>query len=217
MSALAWLRRPCRPSSSPDASSYAGRRPDARRPATSSDSSASSRARAAAGVRHGARRLGRGLRPVLAAALALLLLAALPTGAEAQTVSISAPADADEGDSGHRDLVFTVSSTATASRAIVYQVCFSGTATKNTSIQINTLSPADADYQPQVGLNPVTSTSGCVEGVGIHAGNLSSTASALDTMKALTVLPSTEAACSIRRFADSLSRRLMRSLWAVLT
>jgi len=119
--------------------------------------------------------LGRGLRPVLVAALlALPLLAALPTGAEAQTVSISAPADANEGDSGHRDLVFTVSSTATTSSTIAYQVCFSGTATKNTSIQINTLSPADADYQPRNGLNPVTSTSGCVEAVSIHPGNLSS-------------------------------------------
>ena len=86
MSALAWLRRPCRPSSPPESSASAGRRPDTRRPASSSDSLASSRARAAAGVRHGAPRLRRGLRPVLAAALlALPLLAALPTGAEAQT------------------------------------------------------------------------------------------------------------------------------------
>ena len=177
MSAFAWLRRPCRPSSPPESSASAGRRPDTRRPASSSDSLASSRARAAAGVRHGALRLQRGLRPVLAAALlALPLLAGLTAGAEAQTVSISAPADADEGDSGHRDLVFTVSSTATTSSTIAYQVCFSGTATKNTSIQINTLSPADADYQPRNGLNPVTSTSGCVEAVSIHPGNLSSTA-----------------------------------------
>ena len=86
MSALAWLRRPCRPSSPPDASSYAGRRPDARRPASSSDSSSLPAARAAAGVRPAALGLRRGLRPVLAAALlALPLLAALPTGAQAQT------------------------------------------------------------------------------------------------------------------------------------
>ena len=86
MSALAWLRRRCRPSSPPDASSSAGRRPDTRRPASSSDSLASSTARAAAGVRHAALRLRPGLRPVLAAALlALPLLAGLPTGAEAQT------------------------------------------------------------------------------------------------------------------------------------
>ena len=39
--------------------------------------------------------------------------------------------------------------------------------------------------------------------------------SALDTMNALTVLPSTEAARSIRRFAVSLSLRLMRSLRTV--
>ena len=87
MSAFAWLRRPCRPSSPPDASCSAGRRPDARRRSSSSDSLDLPDARAAAGVRHGAPRLRRGLRPVLAAALlALPLLAALPTGAEAQTV-----------------------------------------------------------------------------------------------------------------------------------
>ena len=38
MSAFAWLRRPCRPSFPPDASCSAGRRPDTRRPASSSDS-----------------------------------------------------------------------------------------------------------------------------------------------------------------------------------
>ena len=86
MIAFAWLRRPCRPSSPPEPSCSAGRRPDARRPASSSDSLASSRARAAAGVRHGARRLRRGLRPVLAAALlALPLSAAFAPAALAQT------------------------------------------------------------------------------------------------------------------------------------
>ena len=90
MSALAWLRRPCRPSSPPDASRSAGRRPDTRRPASSSDSYGLPAARAGAGVRHGALRLGRGLRPVLAAALlALPLLAALPDRGEAQTTLVS--------------------------------------------------------------------------------------------------------------------------------
>ena len=46
---------------------------------------------------------------------------------------------------------------------------------------------------------------------------LSAVSRALDTMKPLTVVPSTDAACSIRRFAASLSRRLMRSLRAVFT
>ena len=90
MSALAWLRRPCRPSSPPESSCSAARRPDARRPASSSDSPDLPAARAAAGVRHGALRLGRGLRPVLAAALlALPLLAALPDRGEAQTTLVS--------------------------------------------------------------------------------------------------------------------------------
>ena len=114
MIAFAWLRRRCRPSSPPDASSSAGRRPDARRPASSSDSLDLSTARAGAGVRHGARRLGRGLRPVLAAALlALPLLAGLTAGAEAQTVSISAPADAKEGSAGGRDIQFSLSHSGT--------------------------------------------------------------------------------------------------------
>ena len=135
MSALAWLRRPCRPSSPPDASCSAGRRPDARRPASSSDSLASSRARAGAGVRHGARRLGRGLRPVLAAALlSLPLLAALTAGAEAQTVSISAPADANEGSAGGRDIQFSLShSGTTPTNDAIVRTCFTGTATRSTS------------------------------------------------------------------------------------
>ncbi|MDE0486835.1 MAG: hypothetical protein OXH80_07630, partial [Nitrospira sp.] len=82
MSALAWLRRPCRPSSPPESSRSAGRRPDARRPASSSDSLDLPAARAAAGVRHAALRL----RPVLAAALlALPLSAALAPAALAQS------------------------------------------------------------------------------------------------------------------------------------
>ena len=84
MSAPAWLRRPCHPSSPPDASSSAGRRPDTRRPASSSDSF--DLPPPPAPLRAAALRPRRGLRPVLAAALlALPLLAALPTGAEAQT------------------------------------------------------------------------------------------------------------------------------------
>ena len=86
MSAFAWLRRPCRPSSPPDASRSAGRRPDARRPASSSDSSELPAARAVAGVRHAAPRLRRGLRPVLAAALlALPLSGVLAPAALAQS------------------------------------------------------------------------------------------------------------------------------------
>ena len=86
MSAPAWLRRPCRPSSPPESSSSAGRRPATRRPASCSDSFDFPTARAAAGVRHAALRLRRGLRPVLASALlSLPLLAGLPTGTAAQT------------------------------------------------------------------------------------------------------------------------------------
>ena len=99
MSALAWLRRPCRPSSPPESSRSAGRRPDARRPASSSDSLDLPAARAAAGVRHAALRL----RPVLAAALlALPLSAALAPAALAQsqptfTINMTSSADEDDG------------------------------------------------------------------------------------------------------------------------
>ena len=135
MSALAWLRRPCRPSSPPDASCSAGRRPDTRRPASSSDSLDLSTARAGAGVRQAALRLGRGLRPVLAAALlSLPLLAGLTAGAEAQTVSISAPADANEGSAGGRDIQFSLShSGTTPTNDAIVRTCFTGTATRSTS------------------------------------------------------------------------------------
>ena len=103
MSALAWLRRPCRPSSPPETSRSAGRRPDARRRSSSSDSLDLPAACAAAGVRHGALRPRRGLRPVLAAALlALPLSAALAPAALAQsqptfTINMTSSADEDDG------------------------------------------------------------------------------------------------------------------------
>ena len=79
----------------PPESSSAGRRPDARRPASSTDSLDPCAARAGTGVRHGVLRLRRALRPVLACALlAGALLAGLPAGAQAQTVECTA-ANAD--------------------------------------------------------------------------------------------------------------------------
>ena len=69
MSAFAWLRRPGRPSSPPE-------------PLSSSESSGLSATRAAAGVRHAALCLRRGLSTLL---LALPLLTLLATGAAAQT------------------------------------------------------------------------------------------------------------------------------------
>ena len=88
----AWRRRYQGPASPPESSS-AGRRPETRRPASSTDSLAPCAARAGTGVRRGV--LRRGLWPVLACALlALPLLAGLPAGAQAQTVECTA-ANAD--------------------------------------------------------------------------------------------------------------------------
>ncbi len=44
--------------------------------------------------------------------LGLPLLLGFAAGAQAQTLSISAPADADEGDSGTRDLTFRLTASA---------------------------------------------------------------------------------------------------------
>ena len=96
MSAFAWLRRTRRPSSPPELPSSAGRHSASRRPASLSDSSnpASAQRVLAACASGVARRLRRGLRPVLASALlALPLLAGLPTGAQAQVACSTANAD----------------------------------------------------------------------------------------------------------------------------
>ncbi len=81
----------------------------------------------------------------LAALLCLPLLAGLAAGAHAQTLSISAPTNADEGDSGTRVLEFPVTLSSAASSVVLYRVCFSGTASIDLT-QVNSI-PASADYQ----------------------------------------------------------------------
>ncbi len=62
------------------------------------------------------------------------------------TLSITAPADAAEGNSGTRDLTFTVTLSEAVSSSFDYRVCFSGTATADLT-RAATI-PASADYQP---------------------------------------------------------------------
>ena len=85
--------------------------------------------------------------------LCLALFLGFTVEAQAQTtLSISAPADASEGDAGTRDLEFTVTQSAGVSSTVSYQVCFTGTATIHTPSQ-NVFSapypdiPAGSDYQ----------------------------------------------------------------------
>ncbi|MYI87244.1 MAG: hypothetical protein F4074_01335, partial [Synechococcus sp. SB0672_bin_10] len=113
---------------------------------------------------------------VLAAALlSLPLLVGHTTRAQAQpTLSISAPADADEGDWATRDPSFKVRlSEVIWGQTIEFKVCFSGTATRDTTAAATI--PASADYQligatgrkrlqaPQPGYFwPIPQTSSCV-------------------------------------------------------
>ena len=139
-----WLRLPAPP---PESFASTGRRSDTRRPGSSSDSFDSSPARAAAGARATARNLWRGL---LSALLCLPLFFGLAAGVQAQTaiLSIGAPADANEGDSGTRNLAFTVSLSRAVTNATNFRVCFTGTATIDTTAA-GTI-PAAADYQPGI-------------------------------------------------------------------
>ena len=81
---------------------------------------------------HFTRRLRSGLFRFL---LALPLLLGLAAGAQAQTLSISAPTDANEGNSGTTDKFFTVSLSSAASGDVDFGFCFtnSGTATRSAS------------------------------------------------------------------------------------
>ena len=100
-----------------------------------------------------ARGLGRGLLVALLSLPLLLVFAAGQAQAQTATLSITAPADANEGDSGTRDLEFTVTKSAGTSNPTNYQVCFTGTATIHTP-SANVFSapypaiPAASDYQP---------------------------------------------------------------------
>ena len=90
----------------------------------------------------------------------LLGFAAVEAQAQTGTLSISAPADANEGDSSTRDLVFTVSLSAAVGNLTNYTVCFTGTATIHTpSSRVFSAPypaiPGTADFQPTVDLNGV--------------------------------------------------------------
>ncbi len=76
-------------------------------------------------------------------------------------LSISGPADADEGDSGTRDLTFTVTLDTAVTTVVVYEVCFTGTATIDTTQQNLNNIPA-ADYQAISSNSPRNSN--CVNG-----------------------------------------------------
>ena len=72
--------------------------------------------------------------------------------AQAEILSISAPADANEGDSSTRDLTFTVSLSAAVTDTTTFTVCFTGTATIHTPSAIDYFPPypaipAGSDYQ----------------------------------------------------------------------
>ncbi|MYF36765.1 MAG: hypothetical protein F4226_08310, partial [Synechococcus sp. SB0678_bin_12] len=60
---------------------------------------------------------------------ALPLVAGLAAAAQAQTLSVGAPADVEEGDSGTHDLIFPVTLSQSVAAPVDFKVCFSGTAT----------------------------------------------------------------------------------------
>ena len=100
---------------------------------------------------HLTRRLRSGLFRFL---LCLPLLLGFAAGAEAQqakTVSISAPANANEGNSGRTNKHFTVSLSSTVSTEFLIDICITGgTATKSATASWVT----GADYRFLTGLNP---------------------------------------------------------------
>ena len=114
----------------PEPSTSGDRCSSSRRAATSSASFDSSPSRAAIG---GPSALG----SLCCASLFGLLLAFGPAPeaqAQTPTLSISAPANENEGNSGTRDVTFTVSLSSAASYTIFYRLCFSGTATWSSSV-----------------------------------------------------------------------------------
>ena len=68
--------------------------------------------------------------------------------AQAATLSISGPADANEGDSGTRRLTYTVTLSQAVSSTVNWQICLTGTATANTTF--NGWS-SGADYRGRLG------------------------------------------------------------------
>ncbi len=89
---------------------------------------------------------------------------------QSNQLSITAPPDANEGNSGTRNLTFTVTLGTAISNTLHFTVCFAGTATIDLQGLINI--PANADYQPLLAGN--AQTSNCLHSV-IHAGATSQT------------------------------------------
>ncbi len=91
--------------------------------------------------------------------------------AQAQTnqLSISAPADANEGNAGSRDLSFTVTLDTSISANVVFDVCFTGTATIDTTATF----PAGADYQLTQNNSPWNLN--CITSNALHSGTTSQT------------------------------------------
>ncbi len=85
-------------------------------------------------------------------------------------LSIEAPPDANEGNSGARHLTFTVTLGTAISNPAHYTICFTGTATIDLQGLVNI--PANADYQPTVDNN--SQISNCVHGA-VTSGQTSST------------------------------------------
>ena len=92
----------------------------------------------------------------------------LAAGAEAQTLSISAPANANEGNSGTRDLNFTVTLSSTVSSTVIFDICFSGTATLAAHSTIS----AGEDYVPY---RPTPVATSCFTSNALTAGQTSYT------------------------------------------
>ena len=90
---------------------------------------------------------------------------------QSNRLSISAPADANEGNSGTRDLTFTVTLGTAISQTFSFDVCFSGTATISTT---GFLAAGD-DYLPTRDPANSPQPSNCVTNNGFHPGNTSST------------------------------------------
>jgi len=120
-------------------------------------------------------------RGLLLALLSLALLLAYPAEeAQAQmtaTLSIAAPADANEGDSATTDKFFTVTLSAGVSARTSYQICLTGTATRDPRIILDDDYPDGVDYQAIVDLNGTTHrwNGNCYNGGVIAAGQTSDT------------------------------------------
>ena len=89
-------------------------------------------------------------------------------GDDTPYLSISAPADADEGDTGTTDRLFTVSLSKPVAKVAAYRICYSGTASRDAT-RAATI-PASADYQVVTesgGLVAISNS--CYDGV-VHPG-----------------------------------------------